>query len=66
MTPSILSVRSDLALCSPTTQLMASAILLFAAAVRPDNRRDPFIERDVSAIAKGLESDEFQFLDLVH
>jgi hypothetical protein len=40
--------------------------IAFAAAVRADNCRDPFIKRDVSAIAKGLESDKFQFPDLVH
>ena len=52
ITPSILSVRSDLALCSPTTQLMASAMLLLPQPFGPTIAVIPFVEGNVRAIAE--------------
>ena len=47
-------------LCSPMTQRMASENIALAAAIWPNNGRDPIFEIDIDLIGKGLEAMGFK------
>ena len=67
MTSSILMPRRLFADCSPSTQVMASEMLDFAAAVGSDDGGDAFAgQLNFGAIAEGLEAEDLDLFELEH
>ena len=60
MTSSIFSPRRLLALCSPSTQVRASATLLLPQPLGPTMAVTPSVEGELGSIGEGLETGNFE------